>query len=125
MSEYNENKQPVGLTETLVVNDNDVIVQKVGETFVKKVKKSNLSITAENVVISFELEDWEADGENYSISIEHDLGCSFPVVELREDDLIVNIHRVETIDQDIIKLVIPSDPDLRFDGTVSIIKTSL
>jgi hypothetical protein len=70
MSEYNENKQPVGLTETLVVNDNDVfIVQKVGETFVKKVKKSNLSITAENVVISFELEDWEADGENYSISI--------------------------------------------------------
>lgn len=66
--------------------------------------------------------DWVLDGDYY-ILMNHLLGTLNPGVVIRDSNNQVVVNEVEIIDSNNLKIWVPSVPDLRFDGTISLIKT--
>lgn len=71
---------------------------------------------------NFLVADWVLDGDIYRLDIVHSLNCTNPVVEIREDGAIIQVNSIENVDTDTIRIRVPSTPDLRFDGTISVVK---
>ena len=70
----------------------------------------------------FTAADWVVDVDWY-ILINHSLGTLNPCVVIRDSHDAVVVNAVEIVDSDNLKIWVPSIPDLRFDGTISLIKT--
>lgn len=116
---YDENKQPLGLDELTELQDGDVfIVQRQGQV-VKKVRRDNTGLS-KSFQTSFIIDDWEIDGDEYILNVNHDLG-GYGIIEVYHNDQIVRVQ-IERVDDNIIKLLVPTNPDLRFDGRVIITK---
>jgi hypothetical protein len=74
-------------------------------------------------VDSFVTGDWVLNVNEYDLDFSHGLSSLYPVVEVRNSSQnIVYTHEVFTIDLNTTRLIVPVIPDLRFDGTISIIK---
>ncbi len=68
----------------------------------------------------FEVGDWEALSERYKIDFNHGFGQ--PVKsEVKSGDKKVSIETI-TISEDIERIIVPADPDLRFAGSIIITK---
>jgi len=74
----------------------------------------------ETALVSIVLTDWILLGGYYYVDIIHALGSLYPIIEVREGTDIVYTDRVETIDNNTLRLWVPADPDLRFVGDVSV-----
>jgi hypothetical protein len=70
----------------------------------------------------FLIADWSVSGAYYILDIVHSLNSTDPVVQIRKDGRIIQVDSVENVDADTTRLKVPVDPDLRFDGVVSIVK---
>ena len=68
-------------------------------------------------------DDWVLLDGLYYITINHNLNSKFPQVQISEQDQQVFVHETESVDNNNIRLWVTSDPDLRFDGEVSVIIT--
>ena len=72
---------------------------------------------------AFVTTDWTLDGNLYYLEVLHSLEETAPAVEIYEGTDQVHVQRIERIDSNTIKLYIPSTPDLRFEGQITILKS--
>jgi len=73
-------------------------------------------------VVSFSIDDWEQTEGYYYININHNLNSLYTIVEILELNKVVYVDKIETIDQNTIRIYVPSEPDLRFNGSALIVK---
>ena len=67
----------------------------------------------------FDTSDWVLSGEYYELEVQHQLGKN-PNVEIYDSSNSVRTL-VQLIDENTIKLKVPAEPDLRFQGTIKLI----
>lgn len=72
--------------------------------------------------MSFSILDWQLDGD-WFLFINHKLNCSNPTTTIRDVNDVVMANEVEVIDNNNIKIWVPSTPDCRFAGIISILKS--
>lgn len=72
--------------------------------------------------LNFVVDDWDLDGDYYKIDIEHELGEEHPQIEIYDGDDKV-ILDVVNVDADNLTIKVTADPDSRFDGIISIIRS--
>lgn len=119
ISELTQLQQPDGNDLLPIVDESEANINKK----TKYIKFSDLiADLSKTFVYIFTSGAWTEDGENYKIEISHQLESSQPVVEIKEDDTITHVHQIKILDQNSIKIEVPKTPDLRFAGTVSILK---
>jgi len=71
--------------------------------------------------LNFTIGDWVLNGSNWELDVPHNLNSISTIVEVRENDFIVYVNHVETTTLNNIKLSVPDDPDLRFNGKVKVL----
>lgn len=72
--------------------------------------------------VTFLVADWLLNLDYY-INIPHSLNTYNPVVSVRDSTDSVSVHREEIVDNNNIRIWVPSSPDLRFAGKISVTKT--
>lgn len=75
---------------------------------------------SKNYSLDFITTDWSLNGENYELTITHNLDSSNPQVEVRSNGATIYPNSVSVIDSNSILLSVPATPDLRFNGSVAI-----
>lgn len=73
-------------------------------------------------IVSIELVDWQLSGELYYCDVVHNLDASYPNIQVRENNEVVHVHRIQTIDNNTVRLWVTVDPDLRFTGQITVLK---
>jgi len=82
----------------------------------------NIPVSFKGRPFSFEIADWILENDYY-ILLRHYLGSLNPLVLVRDSEDEVKTHKVEIVDSNTVKIWVPSQPDLRFNGSVSVAKT--
>lgn len=76
-----------------------------------------------NFIQNFSVLDWVSSesGDTYSLTITHNLNTLKPEVAVYENDLEVNLHKVQVVDSNTVKLFVSqASSDSRFAGKVII-----
>jgi len=73
--------------------------------------------------LTFASGDWVLSSTDYYLLITHSLSSTAPIVNIIESTNKVMVNRIEAVDANTVKLWVPATPDLRFSGTVSVLKT--
>jgi hypothetical protein len=71
----------------------------------------------------FDIGDWILSGNNYELSIVHNLNTLIPVSNIVNNSQIIMVNEITIIDENTIKLSVPMVPDLRFSGSIGILKS--
>ncbi len=71
---------------------------------------------------SFTEEDWVLDGDFYYITFNHNLNAQPVLVQLWENNVLVFPDNIEIIDNNNVKIKVPSDPSNKFAGDIIVIK---
>jgi len=90
--------------------------------FTRKMREDIEKGLVKSFSLSFEVADWQVSGDNYYIDVVHNLDSVNPTVEVRENDKIVFVYDISNVDENTTRIIVPSQPDLRFIGDVSIVK---
>jgi hypothetical protein len=122
MADYNSPKR-IDQLETIpeVTGDSLFLVGDPDTGKLHKIKKSDLDFS-QGFSLDFLIADWSVSGGYYILDIVHSLNSESLVVEIRKDGKIVEVDSIENVDADTIRLSVPADPNLRFDGTVSVVR---
>lgn len=72
--------------------------------------------------VDFLIADWSLDSTYYILDVVHSLNSNNPSVTVRKSNGIIQVDSTENVDENTIRLKVPSTPDLRFDGTVSVVR---
>jgi hypothetical protein len=67
----------------------------------------------------FVISDWISGSGIYYIDFNHDLNTLYTSVEIREGNSIIRAD-LSTIDANRVRITVPSNPDLRFNGSITI-----
>lgn len=73
-------------------------------------------------VTNFVIADWVLNGSDYEIEITHNLNTSTPDVRVYRNNEEIFTNYATVVNSNIILISVPMEPDLRFDGVVSISK---
>jgi hypothetical protein len=74
----------------------------------------------------FIVADWVLDAPNneYDLNITHNLNTSYPEIIIRDSsNNVVQVERVHTINSNVVQLVVPANPDMRFIGSIAVLTT--
>jgi hypothetical protein len=127
MADYNSPKRANELTEAPdITNESLFLIADPITGLLHKVKKGDLDFgTVRSFSEEFVIADWVVSGDYYTLDFEHSLNTTTPVIQVSEDDSIKTSVISEVIDADTVRLFVPLNPDLRFDGFISILKSDL
>lgn len=87
------------------------------------IENTNWALPVNSYHYEFTAIEWMISGDLYQIEIAHNLNTLFPITEIKEGTKTVYCHEVEVIDKNNIRITIPTDPDLRFSGSLAITAT--
>ncbi len=66
---------------------------------------------------------WILNGDLYYKDLNHNLNTLYPSITIRENNQNVIItHEVESVNSNTLRLYVPSNPDCRFNGYITIVK---
>lgn len=67
--------------------------------------------------------NWVLNGDMYYKDINHNLNTLHPSITIREDNKnIIITHEVKSMSNNVLRLYVPSEPDCRFNGYISLVK---
>lgn len=118
-----QNKRISELPELIIPHASDYfVVADMATNITKKIKVSNVIPSGTAYTTQFVLGDWILAGDYY-LPVPHPLGSLNPVVVIRDSNDSILVNQVEVESDALIKIWVPSNPDLRFDGIISLVKT--
>lgn len=89
--------------------------------FIGNLQKSGISFKDIDFSQAFTIGDWVLDSD-WFILVNHALDSLNPSAIIRDSDNQAMVNRIEIVDNNNIKIWVPSVPDLRFDGIISLLR---